>query len=146
MANTLISPAPLPKPATGVHNSAELTKVTILDGSHHSACEDPKRDTVLILPDYKVVSEVQRSLEGAKQLWTGAVDAGVGRAGAVVEGSTQRSWVLPYSSVILLCSHKKRDNRCAIAAPKLQNGEQTCLSTSSFTYRIYRVYRYHGRS
>ena len=86
-----------------MYDPAQITKVTILGGSHHSASSDPKRDTVLVLPDFKVVSEVERSSAGAQQLWKSAVDPGVGRAGLVVEGSPVRSWVLPYSSVILLC-------------------------------------------
>ena len=91
-----------------VRDPANTSKTTILDASHVAACDHPEHDTVLVLPDYKVVVEVERSLEGAQQLWRAAVDPAVGRAGAVnpSEGdvSPLRSYVLPYAVVILLCA------------------------------------------
>ncbi|KAH9899982.1 Sucraseferredoxin-like protein [Cubamyces lactineus] len=108
----------------GVFDSANLAKnkkVTILNGSHRTVCHDDEKETVLVFPDYKIVTEVDRSHEGAEQLWNHAVSPSV-ELHAVPEGATTvRSWVIPYSCVILLCSHKRRDNRCAIAAPKLQH-------------------------
>ncbi|GJE84120.1 sucrase ferredoxin [Phanerochaete sordida] len=106
---------------SGVYDSAESARVTVLNGSHHTLSDNPKNDTVLVLPDYKVVTEVPRSREGAAELFRDVVDPALPRAGAHVDGAELQSYVLPYSSVILLCSHKKRDNRCAIAAPKLQH-------------------------
>lgn len=88
----------------GVFDGSESGKVTILGGSHHTLADDPKRDTVLVLPDYKVVTEVERSHQGAEELFKDAVDPAVGRTGAIVEGSDIRSYVLPYSCVILLCT------------------------------------------
>lgn len=137
----------------GVYNPLETNKITVLNGSHRSLSDDPERDTVLVLPDYKVVQEVARSAKGAEELFKDAVDPAVPRAGAVVEGSDVRSYVLPYSCVILLCerhpyqpslslifsnaqfllgSHKKRDNRCHIAAPKLEHS--TSHNTSHSTH------------
>ncbi|KAI0663320.1 Sucraseferredoxin-like protein [Cubamyces menziesii] len=114
----------------GVHDSANLAKhkkVTILNGSHRTVCHDDEKETVLVFPDYKVVTEVDRSHEGAEQLWNHAVSPHVDLH-AVPEGATTvRSWVIPYSCVILLCSHKRRDNRCAIAAPKLQHALTVAL-------------------
>ncbi|EMD40810.1 hypothetical protein CERSUDRAFT_62787 [Gelatoporia subvermispora B] len=109
------------KTVPGVFNPAESSKVSVLNASHHTICDDIKRETVLVFPDYKVVTEVERSLDGARTLWKSHVDPSLGRTGAGLEGSGLRSYVLPYACVIMLCSHKKRDNRCAIAAPKLEN-------------------------
>ena len=92
------------KYVAGVHTSTETNKITVLNGSHHTLSDDPERDTVLVLPDYKVVQEVERSEKGAAELFKDAVDPAVPRAGAVVEGSDVRSYVLPYSCVILLCT------------------------------------------
>lgn len=57
-----------------------------------------------MFPDYKLVTEVERSKQGAAQLWRAAVSPAVGRAGEILgDESPIRSWVLPYSCVILLC-------------------------------------------
>lgn len=110
-----ISAAPRPpKPAAaadgkavaGVYNAVEMSKITILNGSHYTLSDDPKHDTVLVLPDYKVLTEVPRSLEGAQQLYKDAVNPILGRAGAAREAREEteiKSWILPYSCVILLC-------------------------------------------
>lgn len=139
----------------GVFDSHSQTRVSILNGSHHTVCDDNKRETILLFPDYKVITEVERSREGAERLWRVAVNPSVGRAGVHVdkEDNPIRSWVLPYSCVILLCryifshstkrpdrtqvltiqllqilgSHKRRDNRCGLSAPKLEAGFTTAL-------------------
>jgi len=97
----------------GVYKSTESSKVTILNGSHRTVCDDATRETVLVFPQYKVVTGVERSEEGAKKLLHSL------KANAK-ESDALKTYVLPYSSVIMLCSHKRRDNRCAIAAPKLE--------------------------
>ncbi|KAI0952178.1 hypothetical protein AcV7_008063 [Taiwanofungus camphoratus] len=105
----------------GVYNSREVSKITILNGSHNTVCDEATRETVLVFPDYKIVTEVERSSEGAKKFWK-SVGKGDSKADAEL-----KTWVLPYSCVILLCSHKRRDNRCAIVAPKLRQAFQTSL-------------------
>lgn len=96
----------------GIYDSSEASKVMILNGSHITVCDDTARETVLVFPDYKVVTEVDRSEEGARKL--------LQSLGHSDSGDSLKTWVLPYSCVILLCSHKRRDKRCAIAAPKLE--------------------------
>lgn len=88
----------------GVCDPGHSEKVTILNGSHHTVADDPESDTILVLPDYKLVRAVERSKKGAEELWRHAVDPGVGRAGSKDE-TELRSWVLPYSCVILLCEY-----------------------------------------
>ncbi|KAI0686787.1 Sucrase/ferredoxin-like-domain-containing protein [Cytidiella melzeri] len=103
-----------PNTVPGVHSSGSGTKTTILNGSHHSISDEPNQDTVLVFPDYKVLTEVDRSTTGAKALWADLQEE-------------RKGHVLPYACVILLCSHKKRDNRCHIAAPKLEHGLSVAL-------------------
>ena len=131
------------RPATGLFHTADSTRTSVLNGSHKTVCHEYDQETVLVFPDFKVVTEVQRSMQGARELWESAVDPSIGRDGAYLEKSALKTWVLPYSCVILLCecclyfrvralgpnytfprqgSHKKRDNRCGIAAPKLEHG------------------------
>ncbi|KAF9221906.1 hypothetical protein BS17DRAFT_841748 [Gyrodon lividus] len=108
-----------PLPA-GLFEQSDTRRVSILNGSHKSFSEDPTQETVIILPDFKVVADVPRSLAGAEMLWTATLNPSYGRLGAQSRPDSLKSWVLPYSCVILLCSHKRRDKRCAIAAPILE--------------------------
>lgn len=98
-------------PLSGVFISTDSTRVSILNGNHVSlSCEDDA-ETVIVLPDYKIVSEVSRTLEGAQLLWDNAVDPDVGRFGVCPEKSPLKTWVIPYSCVILLCEfpHARSD-------------------------------------
>ncbi|EIW62061.1 uncharacterized protein TRAVEDRAFT_115405 [Trametes versicolor FP-101664 SS1] len=108
----------------GIFDSSNLARnkrVTILNGSHRTVSADHDRDTVLVFPDYTAVTEVERSRAGAEHLWTHSVSPSVELHAAPKPDKEVRSWIIPYSCVILLCSHKRRDNRCAIAAPKLEH-------------------------
>lgn len=104
--------------------SKPSTRIGILNGSHTSHEDETHR--VLVFPDYKVVSHVPATKSGAFDLQQRALDPALGRVGAPTPNSTDideevgRSYVLPYACVILICSHKKRDNRCHIAASKLE--------------------------
>ncbi|KAF8528808.1 Sucrase/ferredoxin-like-domain-containing protein [Hysterangium stoloniferum] len=118
--------------APGVFNSSDSSRLSILNGSHHTiSCEDSK-ESVLVFPDFKVVKDVDRSQQGADQLWHSALDPALNRAGRHGSGGGARSWPLPYACVILLCSHKRRDNRCHIAAPKLQSVLTDCLESEGY--------------
>jgi len=105
-------------PPSGVFTSSESTRIAILNGSHDTLSDDCNLETVLVFPDYKAMVGIPRSLQGAQDLWSCAVNPALGRSG--LDQSSLKSWILPYSCVIMLCSHKRRDNRCSIAAPKLQ--------------------------
>ncbi|KAH9844197.1 Sucrase/ferredoxin-like-domain-containing protein [Rhodofomes roseus] len=97
----------------GVYKSTETSKVTILNGSHRTVSDDATHETVLVFPQYKVVADVESSADGAKKLLHSLKNA--------KESEGLKTYVLPYASVVMLCSHKRRDNRCAIAAPKLEH-------------------------
>ena len=91
----------------GVFTQETAGRLSILNGSHNSLTlhhdATSTLDTVIVLPDYKVVSDVPRSLDGAKMLWTTALDPAHGRLGSPERSGTLTSWILPYSCLILLC-------------------------------------------
>lgn len=132
----------------GIFEASGATRVSLLNGSHVTVSDDHSLQTILAFPDYKMVSEVPESVDGAKEFWRDAFNLSVDPQEAKF-----KSWVLPYSCVILLCkfgikcsadnpfpdhrilsgSHKKRDNRCSIAAIKLEEGLSS--SQPEFTFR-----------
>ena len=65
--------------------------------------EDDEQDTVLVFPDYLIVADVSRTRQGAQLLWENVVDPDVQQAGAIPHKTPFKTWVLPYSCVILLC-------------------------------------------
>lgn len=87
----------------GVFDNESSSRISVLNGSHHTISDDHDTDTVLVLPDYKVVTEVARTKEGAEQLYRHSLDPTVTRIGNVFADLTLQSWVLPYACVILLC-------------------------------------------
>ncbi|KAJ7774311.1 Sucrase/ferredoxin-like-domain-containing protein [Mycena maculata] len=119
-------------PVPGVFSSADSTRLSILNGSHKTVCAD-ELETVLVLPDYTMVVGVPPTLDGAKELWRTALDAKLPRMGLTEETSSFQTWLIPYTVVIMLCSHKRRDNRCAIAAPKLEQAFIKSLETRGWT-------------
>ncbi|KAI6047120.1 Sucrase/ferredoxin-like-domain-containing protein [Pisolithus marmoratus] len=74
---------PLP---SGLFTQDTSDRLSILNGSHHSLSlqhdSASTLETVIILPDYKVITDVPRSLEGAETLWKSALDPAYGRSGA----------------------------------------------------------------
>lgn len=87
----------------GLFTQNDTARLSIQNGSHNSFSEDPSQDTVLVLPDFKVIADVPRSPTGAETLWTAALDPSYGRPGAKSRSDSLRSWALPYSCVVLLC-------------------------------------------
>lgn len=92
--------------------------MAILNGSHDTLSRNNDHETVLVFPDYKVVAEVPRSLDGARELWRNSVNPSVPRVGASSGASTVKSWVIPYTCVILICERSpalspKRTHVCA---------------------------------
>ncbi|GAA5821872.1 hypothetical protein JCM3770_000627 [Rhodotorula araucariae] len=111
----------------GVHPSsaapppdvAVSSKLSVLASSFISSSHEGHRESVIVLPDYKVVHEVEASRAAADELVKNYLRPEAGRAGTGSLSGSLRSWPLPYHCVILLCSHRKRDKRCSIAAPML---------------------------
>ncbi|KAI0068803.1 hypothetical protein BV25DRAFT_1817720 [Artomyces pyxidatus] len=116
----------------GIFKASETSTVSVLNGSHDTLSTlDCDNETVLVFPDYKVVTEVPRSHDGAQALWENSVDPRVPRMGSS-ERSSLKSWIIPYSCVILICSHRRRDVRCAVAAPKLEHAFSEVLEREDF--------------
>lgn len=87
----------------GVFSHTEAGTLAILNGSHKPFSDDDSQETVIILPDFKVMSSVPCTLEGAQALWKAALDPSFSRAGAKSRTDELKTWVLPYSCMILLC-------------------------------------------
>ncbi|KIY72992.1 hypothetical protein CYLTODRAFT_417503 [Cylindrobasidium torrendii FP15055 ss-10] len=124
---------PAPSEVAGVYSSSSETKISPLNGSHRTISDDPDLQTVLVFPDYKIVANVAETSEGAQQLWDEVLDPKHGIIGAMKPQSPLRTWPLPYSCVILLCSHKRRDNRCAVAAAKLEHEFMSNMGSKGWT-------------
>lgn len=62
---------------------------------------------MLVFPDWKVVHELENSMEGANEIWDGLLAPDVGRSGKRSDRpdsvGRRRSWTLPYRAVVLLC-------------------------------------------
>ncbi|GAA5941215.1 hypothetical protein JCM10213_007456 [Rhodosporidiobolus nylandii] len=115
-----------PTPAATPGEGKTSTRLSILASSLLSSSPTHEGESVLVLPDFKVVHDVHPRRSDAEELVRRYLAPEVGGLGAGApasegeEGSEGlRSWPLPYHAVILLCSHKKRDKRCSISAPLL---------------------------
>lgn len=64
---------PSPKVPAGVFRPSDSTRISTLNGSHRTLCSEHDHETVLVFPDYKVVTEVRRSIQGAQDLWDSAL-------------------------------------------------------------------------
>ncbi|KIY64421.1 hypothetical protein CYLTODRAFT_380915 [Cylindrobasidium torrendii FP15055 ss-10] len=133
VATSSSSAPPKSSGVSGIYASSSERKVDALNGSHCTISDDPDLQTVLVFPDYKVVANVPETQEGAQKLWDETLDPHLGLVGASPQGSTLRTWAIPYSCVILLCSHKKRDKRCAIAAAKLEHEFTNNMGSKGWT-------------
>lgn len=74
-----------------------------MNGSIRSISDNEDNESVLVFPDFKVVTQVQSTIQSAQDLWDSSLDPSVSRTGAFLEKSQLKTWVLPYSCVILLC-------------------------------------------
>ncbi|KAK6905918.1 hypothetical protein L486_08199 [Kwoniella mangroviensis CBS 10435] len=131
-ALSYISPSAFPAPSQPLSHPIS-TPPSLYSSSLISQSDDPSDQSVLVFPDWKVVHEIDNSLNGAKALYENQLSGELGRAGKKGvdeddELARRRSWVLPYRAVVLLCSHKRRDKRCHIAAPLLRSALHTVLS------------------
>jgi len=95
----------LPSAVAGIFKDSENRAVSILNGSHDTLSKFNDNETVLVFPDYKVLTEVPRSLDGAREMWRNSVSPSVSRVGSSSETGCVKSWVIPYTCVILICEH-----------------------------------------
>jgi len=86
------------------------------------------------------VTEIGENPRDSEKLWKISLDPALGRGGKTEEEAGEtgvqscplQSWPLPYDVVVLLCSHKKRDNKCGIAAPILEDALFKLLSARNW--------------
>ena len=103
-ASASLPPGKGVRPAvTGLFHTSDSKRTSVLNGSHKTLCHEDDHESVLVFPDFQVVTEVRRSVQGAYELWESAVDPEIGCDGSYLEKSILKTWVLPYSCVILLC-------------------------------------------
>ncbi|KAF8494366.1 hypothetical protein F5888DRAFT_1847206 [Russula emetica] len=81
----------------GIAPNLKSQAVSILNGSHDTLSKYNDNETVLVFPDYKVLTEVPRSLDGARELWRNSVSPSVSRLGSssgtlLVQSSMDNEW------------------------------------------------------
>lgn len=107
------------------------TRLFIGNASHISSSSTENGNSVMLFPDYVLVSDVpdamvidekEANTETARRAFDRFISHRASHASSndiVPNGPTPRRWVLPHRAIIILCSHHKRDARCGIAAPML---------------------------
>lgn len=97
-------PTSVTSPTTGLSLSelsldstptATPPKLSILNASFNSTSSHSHHQSVIVLPDFKIVMEVPETKQGAKELVSNYLDGNVRRAGNIDEkreGSLLKSW------------------------------------------------------
>jgi hypothetical protein len=105
------------------HNLMQLPSkgLSVLNSSFLSSSEAHHHKSIIVLPDFISVHDVEETEEAATELIDRYLSPKSTSEGIRREESKSetKSWPLPYEAVVLICSHKKRDKRCHIAAPLL---------------------------
>ncbi|KAG6855069.1 hypothetical protein C0991_005998 [Blastosporella zonata] len=88
-----VTPAPKAVRApAGVFRSSDSTRISILNGSYNTMADDVEQDTVLVFPDYTIVTNIPRTREGARGLWESAIDPAVERGSIILEKTPFKTW------------------------------------------------------
>ena len=99
-------------------SQTDIAPPSLYSSSLISQADDPEDQSVLVFPDWKVVNEVENTLQGAQALYDDILKGGIGKAGRSLDAEAKdgvgrkRSWVLPYRAVVLLCRSMARDLHC----------------------------------
>ncbi|CAD6976189.1 unnamed protein product [Tilletia controversa] len=137
------------------------TRVLYQNSSHHSTSShntneaDEPNHTILLFPHFQLVTNVPAPTpDGANEeviraVWDTYFRGGLSGGGEeeeeeeeemkrrrrleVIRKQGVRRWVLPYRAVVLLCSHKKRDARCSIAAALLSSALRSHAEEAGWT-------------
>ncbi|KAL7412620.1 Sucrase/ferredoxin-like-domain-containing protein [Mrakia frigida] len=117
----------------GLYDTQEMSKLAVL-ASSIEVDEEEGKTCALLFPDFKYISAIPISKEGAHALYDQNLDPSVSALGHPASSSDEqlRSWILPYRAVVLLCSHKTRDKKCGIAAPLLESVLTSTLTLHGF--------------
>jgi hypothetical protein len=140
---TNVASAKLQHSVPGVFTQQSSTRLSILNGNHTTISEHHERGTVLIFPEYRFAFGVENTPKAAELLYEKAISPSTTYIPTIPEEDEAGELPfgilpIPYSCVILLCelflisfsrahphpqgSHKRRDKRCHISAPVLENG------------------------
>ena len=106
-------PALTAVPAPGVFDTradlARLTRLSIHNGRYPSVSQDGAKETMLVFPDFKAVTEVEVSEEGAGEVFEKVLSPSVPLQGVPSPRADSdsavgiKTWFLRYSCVILIC-------------------------------------------
>lgn len=88
----------------GIHEPGSSNKVTILNSSIFSAAHSGHETSILVLPDFKLISNIALEADATQQLFDSQL------AGPSTPSPSVRSWSLPYRAVILLCASTSATN------------------------------------
>ena len=103
------SPSSSPRPdnrtvsTSGIFRASDFSTISILNASHHSISKHENSETILVFPDYKLVMDVHPTPDGAQEFRDLFLSPVTDQTEAPPYDSALKSWVLPYSCVILLC-------------------------------------------
>lgn len=88
----------------------KLKRISILNGSHRTVSDDHTKDTVLVFPDWKVLTEIDPSQAGAEALYEHSISPYLPLSAPPPpqNAGSLKSWILPYTCVILLCAQHLR--------------------------------------
>lgn len=139
--STYIKPSEFPPPSKPLTEPIK-TRPALYSSSLVSQSDNCKDQTVLVFPDWKVVSDVENSRAGAKALYDTELGSTVGRAGLTLSSGgggdgvfRKRSHVMPYRAIVLLCelmgSMAFEKNGLAPASP-----EQNMADAQARTRRV----------
>ncbi|KAE8233100.1 hypothetical protein CF326_g1867 [Tilletia indica] len=144
----------LPKGVWSTTQESGPTRVLYQNSSHYSSsCQTTNEEgkpnhTLLLFPSFQLLTNVpapsKDNEDVLRAIWDhflrrdgggGGVDEGIAkmRRKELVERQGVKRWVLPYRAVVLLCSHKKRDARCSIAASLLSSALRSHAEQAGWT-------------
>ncbi|EGG01101.1 uncharacterized protein MELLADRAFT_79093 [Melampsora larici-populina 98AG31] len=114
---------PLPRPCTahaapGISGREGQLTVAIFSSSHFSSSDDDDTHSLIILPNWVLMPDVTPSHLPKLPLPIDLFPR------------------LPHQLIILLCSHKTRDKRCAIAAPILKDALVDVFESLETTWQV----------
>ena len=105
------------KPAHSAHlrgifdaDPYKLKRISILNGSHRTVSEDHAKQTALVFPAWKVLTESDATQAGAEALYEHSVSPYLPLTAPppLQNPGALKSWILPYACVILICAQHLR--------------------------------------
>lgn len=111
-------------------SAAASSRLSIVSSSLLSSADDEAEQTVIVLPDFKIVQGVSETKEAAKDLVEAYLSPTIGRAGLPSPRSSLRSWPLPYRALVLICTYQnfvRRGIRADLTFNRLAQAERQAV-------------------